>query len=321
MAPGAPKFLFLRLIFALIVIEEALSQITTNATCATSTKWLFNSKGQSPCLIGAFVMSTCSNGTWSVVSVNTSATDEYPGPTDPSQPYIPCACNTVAYSLFSACGYCQGASYISWQDWITACPVVYKQTFPSQIPSNTAVPQWAFLDVTTTGNWNATAAQAAGDLPENSATSLPSATTSSNPDATMNLSPSSTFQVSPDPTPVSHRGLSVGAIAGIAIGGAAVLTALATAFFIWNRRRAGSRQGVAPSSVDVSHTVSPWYSSDSDPRTPLKYYDPNDPTTFPPSFATLGHLRVGPSAGSPSSDGPTVTSYSSSNDRNSNPTY
>ena len=36
-----------------------------------------------------------------------------------------CNCNTVRYSMVSACGLCQNATIISWTSWATNCTSVY----------------------------------------------------------------------------------------------------------------------------------------------------------------------------------------------------
>ena len=77
-----------------------------------------------------------------------------------------CQCNTVMYryeashtrrepaltaessSLYMACTACQNVTVQSWGFWSQFCPQVYVSQYPQPIPINTAVPHWAFLNVT-----------------------------------------------------------------------------------------------------------------------------------------------------------------------------
>ena len=79
-----------------------------------------NHKGQSPCLVAAYLNGQC-------LSVPAASTvlplSNIPGFVDYYAPPAPglleptaCSCNTVLYSLLAACGECQGqgqASYVS----------------------------------------------------------------------------------------------------------------------------------------------------------------------------------------------------------------
>ena len=77
-----------------------------------------------------------------------------------------CQCNTVMYryrasrpgrkqaliaescSLYMACTACQNVTTQPWGFWSQFCPEVYVAQYPEPIPANTAVPHWAFLNVT-----------------------------------------------------------------------------------------------------------------------------------------------------------------------------
>jgi hypothetical protein len=87
----------------------------------------FNSLGQDPCLVSAYLESTCNGGSPSSfflyhLPILTSRTAfsvpalqpgyEYTGPS--IDDYNLCKCNTVVYSLLSACDACQGAEWISY---------------------------------------------------------------------------------------------------------------------------------------------------------------------------------------------------------------
>jgi len=93
----------------------------------------FNSLGQDACLIVAYMMSTCNGGCESFTFYSCLATAEsqrfisfpaftvptlvpgysYTGPSGPDNSNL-CKCSTIAYSLISACGGCQGAKWITY---------------------------------------------------------------------------------------------------------------------------------------------------------------------------------------------------------------
>jgi len=131
--------------------------------------WSFNSLHQSPCLVVAFLVSPC------------FANDDYDVPAltfgyayGPSPTPTPCECTTVAYSLLSACGACQGDGLVgNWSDYSQNCT----ETSPDgqynlAIPPGTAVPAWAFQQVEETDLFNLTLAQDVGDKPEKTAEGL-----------------------------------------------------------------------------------------------------------------------------------------------------
>jgi hypothetical protein len=119
--------------------------------CSTSWKWVcfhhaffgrclicwhcvqaFNSLGQNPCMVAAYLISTCSGGCefsslfcscvckpcrlvfFAAFTINSLAPGyHYTGPSGSDNTDL-CKCNTVAYSLISACDACQGADWISY---------------------------------------------------------------------------------------------------------------------------------------------------------------------------------------------------------------
>jgi hypothetical protein len=118
----------------------------------------FNSLGQSPCDVTAYMMSTCnreselfslfaSPALWSHLiaeyklgPLSPGYVYSGPGRPDHSDTANLCLCSTVGYSLFSACGACQGRDWmkcgytvsssqlltadvtvISWSEWIANC--------------------------------------------------------------------------------------------------------------------------------------------------------------------------------------------------------
>ncbi|KAH9976938.1 hypothetical protein BJV77DRAFT_573141 [Russula vinacea] len=192
-----------------------------------------------------------------------------------------CYCNTVSYSLFSACGACQGQKWINWSLWVTNCTKILPPSlFPNPIPSGISVPRWASLDVTIENDWNASKSYAVGDTPEASGSSL--------------ISPSSIFGVSSSvlvsPTTSSSADSSggsssnAGTIAGGIIGVIVALIIIPAAVILYLRRRLKARAAM-PADVIASHSQPPQSdevapSLSGSPIT-MKFYDPNDPTTFP----------------------------------------
>ncbi|KAJ7172290.1 hypothetical protein C8R46DRAFT_143039 [Mycena filopes] len=75
---------------------------TSNATCAVSHKWAFNSQKQTPCVVAATLLAVCT-GSYEVAALPEQF--HYDGPS--TQDANPCQCNTVVYSLLAECGLCQ----------------------------------------------------------------------------------------------------------------------------------------------------------------------------------------------------------------------
>ncbi|RDX56783.1 hypothetical protein OH76DRAFT_1414254 [Lentinus brumalis] len=122
---------------------------TTNAPCknVTDTQWSFNSLGQSPCLMGAYMMGACQPGGSYDVQGLPDVNFRYNGPTA-DQATI-CSCSSISYSLMSACGFCQGAGWPEWSAWTTNCSseLVHNGSYPHPIPKGTRSPDWAFVPI------------------------------------------------------------------------------------------------------------------------------------------------------------------------------
>lgn len=138
----------------------------TFAICQSQYNWMSNSKNQSPCLVAAYVESVCFGNQFSVGSLDPG--QEYSCPSGNNT--NACTCNTVTYSLISACATCQSGTYVDWPAWVLNCSTTYVG-YPKSIPSGTAIPQWAYQDVAPSGNFNVTLAKAVGDSPESTAVS------------------------------------------------------------------------------------------------------------------------------------------------------
>ncbi|KAJ7120500.1 hypothetical protein C8R43DRAFT_83106 [Mycena crocata] len=270
---------------ALATVTKGQSTPSTNATCSSSFAWSFNSLGQSPCLVAAYLGSVCNDGLF-IVPALASDTSFYAGPTVAQA--NACACSSVFYSLLSACADCQSGKVLTWSSFNTNCTTVYPQLFVGNIPSGTAVPHWAYQNVTAGDGFNSTVAQMQLNAPESTM----------NPTATGIPSQSAT------PDTFAHK-TNEGAIAGGVVGGVVLLSLICVAGFWFIRRR---RRGVAPSNLlqtpmgyHNTGEITPFSSAIQTP----KLYNPADPSTFPssPSSAMYNSGRVQ----SPAYSGNTVT--------------
>ncbi|KAF8201562.1 hypothetical protein BJ912DRAFT_506116 [Pholiota molesta] len=115
----------------------------SDASCLPFYNWTSNAENQTPCSVASSLLAVCNGGPFPVAALPDNT--HYLGPT--LQNANPCQCNTVTYSLMSACGACQGRTYLSWSVWSANCAMVYTDTYPEPIPSGVSVPGWAYLDV------------------------------------------------------------------------------------------------------------------------------------------------------------------------------
>ncbi|KAH9954751.1 hypothetical protein BGW80DRAFT_1258557 [Lactifluus volemus] len=251
-----------------------LSLIKTSLLPSTTQK-SYNSLHQNPCAVAAYLEGVCFGGLFEIDPLPQGL--HYTGP-NAGQGNL-CQCNTVVYSLVSACGGCQGGQWTLWSEWAFNCTseeLSSNSTYPYSIPAGTRVPHWAYLNVQA-DNWSATAAENTGDSPEGT----PSATTGT---------PKSTS------TSHAHSKSNTGQIAGGVVGGIAGIALLA-AFIFWYLRHRRRRREAQPSPfmTDAPHVAEAFGLEDSDTFTPRKYYDPSDPTTFPTSIVSPS-LTVIPTA-------------------------
>jgi len=246
-----------RLSFISVLIGHAFAQVTY-PNCSAGWEWSYNSLNQNPCNVAASLAASCNAGEFNIPPLPPGG--QYAGP--PAGKATSCKCNTISYSLLSACAACQGSSWILWSSWSINCTTVAQpSTYPNPIPDGTRVPYWAYIDVETTNTWSVAAAQSAGDSPE--ATPTTSSTTQ----------PSSTASSSPDLKPhKSHSGKIAGAVVG-SIAGVALL--IASIVWYLRRRRWLAEPQPSPFGVSEPNIVSE----------PIgKLYDPSDPSTFPVPF-------------------------------------
>jgi len=241
-------------------ILVARAQGITNATCLPAFSWMTNGKGQNPCLVVAYLSSDCANIPWQVSALPAGATTvPYSAPVPPYA--NECRCNTVAYDLLSACGICQGSIASTWSDWTQNCAasITAVGKYPRTIPSQIDIPGWAYWDPTAHGGtFNATAARRFGESNSGSKTN-------------------------------------VGAIIGGVIGGIAGLALIGGLIWWFIRRRKNTKRtvdGDIPAS-QVPYEQAPYGSPTpqyggqpqqitpySVTGTPMRAYDPNDPSIF-----------------------------------------
>jgi len=158
--------------------------------------------------------------------------------------------------LVSACGACQNESWLNLADYEIQCPAELKPppgVYPEAIDKDTAVPNWAYLNVSDTGgSFIPGLASLAGDSPEStymSTTTSPVPPTSTLPPSTTSTTPSSSTlpptstTTSQTPTHIPGGGSShVGAIAGGAVGGMIGLLLVAILGTLFYRRKKGLRR-------------------------------------------------------------------------------
>ncbi|KAH9169670.1 hypothetical protein EDB89DRAFT_1449003 [Lactarius sanguifluus] len=302
--------------------------------CSLSWKWTFNTLGQNACTVGAYMMATCNGGAFTIDALQPGYS--YTGPSGIDNANL-CKCNTVTYNLISACDACQGATWITWSEYSFNCTrTLTPSTFPNAVPSGTVVPQWALLDHTNENLWNATTAFVVGDTPEiqpgsligtgtaasgsvSSTTSTASRSGSSSRSGSTTSSSTSSSPFS-SPTSSSRSKSNTAAIAGGVAGGVVAVAAVVGLLFFFLRRRPRPQ---APSAAFVVDGATPppsatqhmsqvhqvqMHSDDGTtyvpgtPITPMKFYDPSDPSTYPgyqsvPSTPDV-HVPVAPYEGS-----------------------
>jgi len=228
----------------------------TTAVCQPGWEWANNSEDQNPCQVAGYLQAPCL-GYLTYVLGPLENGSFYRLPTKNDTRGLKCDCNTVIYSLYSACEACQDAPTRSWGEWSQNCNDVYVAQYPFNIPGGTAIPRWAFINVTG-GSFDATDAQNVGRDPEavgNFPVTLNLSSTSSRSPSTLPISgrPSSSVSSSSRvPSSTIGGGLNgttsndenvpaiIGGVVGAVVGLASVLLLL---FWLYLRRR---RPGTAP---------------------------------------------------------------------------
>ncbi|CAE6421869.1 unnamed protein product [Rhizoctonia solani] len=165
--------------------------MSTSSACidSSSTQWMLNSAGRSPCEVLDQVVKVCEAS----ASVPNLSVDVSCGSlvTNASSA---CCCSTATYALVSACWVCQtnrSPSLLSstYQTWWSGCPVDSRLngSLPAVISQtlSIAVPNWALVQpAASDANWNPSSAQLAVGI-----TPSPSVTTSTSPSSSVTSTP------------------------------------------------------------------------------------------------------------------------------------
>lgn len=296
------------LLLSLFTLSAKLqsSSAQSDVSCLPFYNWTFNSHNQSPCDVASSLLAVCNNGPYPVEGLPDSS--HYLGPT--LQNANPCQCSTVTYSLMSACGACQGRSYLSWSVWSANCPMVYVGSYLEPIPTGVAVPGWAYLDVEANDNFDQSLAKQDANLTESTAIPSPTssvAKTSSSQKSSSTISKSSTISStitsitsspsasaadsSSSPAKVKQEN----AIGGGVVGGLAGLLLLCGAlyWYIYHRRRRTARIGEhlpSPSPTDPENGL--WHGQGPYMRqiggAPQGSAAPSVNSSLPPALVTDG---------------------------------
>lgn len=189
-----------------------------------------------------------------------------------------CQCSTVMYSMMGGCSACQNATIISWASWSAACTSVFVDIFPQDIPAGTAVPGWAFDNVTAIGTFDPQAALAETSLPESTATHVQSTQTSLSRSAS---STASGGHATSSATPAAKKSSSnAGAIAGGVVGGVVGLVLIALIAFLCIKRSKNRRAGA------TNGSGSPVLQEKMDPQYQAVPYAPTPMSPPPGGFMT-----------------------------------
>lgn len=189
--------------------------------------------------------------------------------------------------MYMACTTCQGGVVFSWPRWMTQCDNgVYVADYPNDIALETAIPRWAYYNVTAFPDqtYNDSVAISIGRDPEGKpkqVNTISSTIPSSSSTLPRTRTSSSTSSGSTSVGNTSSGGSNTGAIVGGVVGGVVPLAILAVVAFIYLKRR--KQNGGEPDTQRYSEYKTQPVSPSLGPR-PMSgnpYYKPGDPTTYP----------------------------------------
>ncbi|KAH9035495.1 hypothetical protein EDB85DRAFT_1943676 [Lactarius pseudohatsudake] len=255
-----PSMLLL-LSLAFVLVEAQIQVPDCLPAAKKNWNWTYNSFEQAPCSTAGYLAAQCSNGQFTIPQL--AVGNHYTGPSGGSDNGI-CQCNSVLYSLISACAGCQKGTWLSYDEWTANCSArAAMSTFPQSITNSTRVPAWAFLNVSTSQPWDNITACNFGGSPESVGT----------------------FRPSFAPQYSSGAALSAGLIAGV-VAGTTVAGFAAIAAGVWylirrRRQRRTPQSNVRPSSTGATTQDNGYESVPWTPQSDMKFYDPSDPRTYP----------------------------------------
>ncbi|KAF9647144.1 hypothetical protein BDM02DRAFT_3129933 [Thelephora ganbajun] len=147
------------------------------AQCLSGWEWNRNHLDQDPCTVGSILDAAC-RGRAEYNYQKLNKTEYYVPPSKNHTGDVTCDCNTMMYR---------------WETWATACDTVYITQYPVDIPQGTAVPRWAFYNVTLLAGekYDDNNAKNIGRDPEELPKQQNTATKSTGPTATGNVNKSS----------------------------------------------------------------------------------------------------------------------------------
>ncbi|KAH7905127.1 hypothetical protein BJ138DRAFT_1183790 [Hygrophoropsis aurantiaca] len=248
------------------------------ASCPASAgySWAANEIGQDPCVV-ANDLSTSDSLSCNDIYVSfgplTAGSEGYPAPS--GNTVGPCLCNTVIYSLATACASCQLAQYLSWSQWIVNCPTSdVAQSWPTSIASNTVIPAWAYLAIVNSSWDYAQAYDYATKINQN--VNSPSSTATSASTSASSAGPTGSDSGGAGKTSAS---VGEGPFTGGIVGGVAAVTILVfLGVYFWRRR---SQRAYSAEHVEKLYSIPEFHPEFT------KLYDPDDPSTFPRTPAPI----------------------------------
>ncbi|XP_006456980.1 hypothetical protein AGABI2DRAFT_122852 [Agaricus bisporus var. bisporus H97] len=204
-------------VVALLPVVSLSQSVTEAAVCdVPELNWTFNSAGKSPCEVATTLAVDCADQGFYLIP-KLPARAHYIGPEIQNS----CQCNTVYYSLLSACAACQGAGWISWPRFAMNCTLSSTSQFPLTLPPDVKVPGWAYADLElTSNNFSLSAAQNLAQSPESTGVPLAISTSTLEPSrsATSTSSATSTAASIPPSGSSSHAGIIAGSVVGGVFG-------------------------------------------------------------------------------------------------------
>jgi len=237
--------------------------------------WTYNSLNQTPCSTAAYLAAECTNGRFTIPRL--AQGNSYMGPVGNSADI--CKCNSVYYSVISACAGCQKCTWIPYDQWYANCTKVAPvSTFPQTITNDTLVPAWAFVNVSNTKPWDNVSACAFGGIPESKGNSRP--------------------PFAPQFDASTTKAVDIGLIVGVTLGSTILFLTIVGAggWYLLRRRRrrrssrANPRSSAQPLTAEQELSPVPWT-----PESDMKLYDPSDPSTYP-NTSVLTQNAVSPAA-------------------------
>ncbi|KAI0812732.1 hypothetical protein BC629DRAFT_961282 [Irpex lacteus] len=148
------------------VLHQVNSQLQ-QPECLPQFEWLYNNESQSPCAVNTYLCRSCRppertcihsidictsassfnylhTAEWDACIIGTIPSgfvyENYESP-------LYCDCSTVEWMLLGACGACQGGGVVGWSTYQKNCTELYLYKIPGDIPVNTSIPAWAYLEL------------------------------------------------------------------------------------------------------------------------------------------------------------------------------